>query len=104
MYAIIETGGKQYKVSEGDTVDVELLPDGPGEPIEFDKVLFFSNGDDIRCGAPNVPGVRVIGVVAQQKKAKKIIVRTMKRHKGYHRKKGHRQRLTSVKVNRIVAS
>jgi large subunit ribosomal protein L21 len=103
VYAIIETGGKQYKVAEGDTVEVERLPDQPGEPIEFDRVLFYSNGDDIRSGAPNLPGVRVIGVVDQQKKAKKIIVRTMKRHKGFHRKKGHRQSLTAVKINRIVA-
>jgi len=104
MYAVIETGGKQYKVSPGDTVEIEQLPDQVGEPIEFDRVLFYSDGDDVRCGSPVVPGVRVIGSVAAQYRGKKIVVATLKRHKGYHRKKGHRQSLTRVQVSRIVAS
>jgi large subunit ribosomal protein L21 len=104
MYAVIETGGKQYKVSPGDVLDVEKLPDKVGEPIEFDRVLFYSDGDDIRCGAPTVPNVRVIGSVVAHRLGDKVVSATYKKSTGYHRKKGHRQRLTRVGIQRIVAS
>jgi large subunit ribosomal protein L21 len=103
MYAVIETGGKQYKVSPGDFVEVERLPDEAGEPVEF-PVLFYSNGDDIRCGKPTLPEIRVIGSVARHLLGKKVVAYTYKRRGGYHRKKGHRQVLTRVTVERIVAS
>jgi len=104
MYAIIESGGKQYKVSPGDAIEVERLPDQPGEPIEFDRVLFYSAEGDIRCGNPVLGNVRVIGTVQAQKLGRKITVATYKRRTGYRRKKGHRQRLTRVVIERIVAS
>jgi len=104
MYAVIETGGKQYKVSPGDSVEIERLPDRPGEPIEFDQVLFYSNDDDVRWGAPTLHDVRVIGSVVVHKKGDKVVVGTYKRRKGYHRKKGHRQQLTRVAIDRIVAT
>jgi large subunit ribosomal protein L21 len=104
MYAVIETGGKQYKVSPGDTIEVERLPDTPGEPIEFDNVLFYSDEDDIRCGTPILSDVRVIGSVVAHDLGDKIVVATYKRRKGYRRKKGHRQRLTRIAIDRIVVT
>lgn len=104
MYAVIETGGKQYKVAPGDTVEVERLPDRPGEPLEFERVLFYSDGDDVRCGAPALGDVRVIGSVVTHKRGPKITMQTYKRRKGARRKKGHRQELTRVQISRIVAS
>ena len=104
MYAIIETGGKQYKVSPGDTIEVERLADDSGEPVEFDHVLFYSDGDDVRCGAPTLPGVRVVGTVVAQKKGVKIDVVKFKSRTGYRRKKGHRQLLTRVAIERIVTN
>ena len=90
-------------MSPGDTIEIERLPDEAGEPIEF-GVLFYSHGDDIRCGKPTLPGVRVIGSIATHKLGKKLVSYTYKRRTGYHRKKGHRQRLTRVAIERIVAS
>ena len=104
MYAVIETGGKQYKVSPGDTIEVERLADAVGEPIEFDAVLFYSDDDDIRWGTPTLSDVRVIGSVVAHGKGDKIVVATYKRRKGQRRKKGHRQQLTRVAIDRIVAS
>jgi len=104
MYAVIETGGKQYKVSPGDVLNIERLSDQPGEPIEFERVLFYGDGDDIRCGAPTLDEVRVIGNVVGQPLGEKLIVATYKRRTGYRRKKGHRQKLTRVAIDRIVAS
>jgi large subunit ribosomal protein L21 len=104
MYAVVETGGKQYKVSPGDTIEVDRLPDKPGEPMEFERVLFYSDGGDVRCGTPTLGDVRVIGSVVTHKRGAKIVVQTYKRRKGYRRKKGHRQELTEVRISRIVAS
>ena len=103
MYAVVETGGKQYKVSPGDTIDVERLPDQAGEPMEFERVLFFSNGDDIRCGTPTLGDVRVIGSVTAHIRGPKLVIQTYKRRKGARRKKGHRQELTRVAISRIIA-
>jgi large subunit ribosomal protein L21 len=102
MYAVIETGGKQYKVAPGDVIEIEQVADQAGEPIEFDQVLFYSNGDDVRTGARIVPGVRVIGSVVAQKLGPKIVSSTYKRRVGTHRKKGHRQHLTRVAIQRIA--
>lgn len=104
MYAVIETGGKQYKVAPGDTIDVELLSDDPGEPVEFDRVLFYSDGADIRCGTPTVPGVRVVGTVVAHRKGDKVVVGKFRRRTGYRRTKGHRQRLTRVTIEKIVVN
>lgn len=104
MYAVIETGGKQYKVSPGDTLDIERLADQAGEPIEFERVLFYSSDDEILCGRPALANVRVIGSVVAHRLGDKLIVATYKRRTGYRRKKGHRQKLTRVAIDRIVVS
>jgi large subunit ribosomal protein L21 len=104
MYAVVETGGKQYMVAPGDTIEVERLPDRPGEPIEIERVLFYSDGDDVRCGNPTLANVRVIGNVVSQIRGDKIVIATYKRRKGARRKKGHRQQLTRIEVTRITAS
>jgi len=104
MYAVVETGGKQYMVAPGDTIEVERLPDQPGEPVELERVLFYSDGDDVRCGTPTLADVRVIGNVVGQIKGDKIVIATYKRRKGARRKKGHRQRLTRIEVTRIAAT
>ncbi len=104
MYAVIETGGKQYKVAPGDTLEIEVLPDAAGEPVEFDRVLFYSDGADVRCGKPTVPNVRVVGTVVAQEKGDKVVVGKFRRRTGYRRKKGHRQLLTRVAIQKIVAS
>ncbi|MFP4056096.1 MAG: 50S ribosomal protein L21 [Candidatus Brocadiia bacterium] len=104
MYAVIESGGKQHKVAPGDTIEVERLPDKAGEPIEFERVLFYSDGDDVRWGSPTLADVRVIGSVVAHELGEKITVATFKRRKGRRRKMGHRQKLTRVQINRILAS
>jgi large subunit ribosomal protein L21 len=102
MYAVIETGGKQYKVSPGDVIEIERLTDAPGEPIEFDRVLFTSDGDVVRTGSPLVEGARVIGSVQRHTLGDKTVAATFKRRTGYRRKKGHRQHLTRVTIDRIA--
>lgn len=104
MYAVVETGGKQYKVAPGDIVEVERLPDRPGEPLEFERVLFYSDGDDVRCGTPTLSNVRVIASVVAHHRGPKLVMQTYKRRKGMRRKKGHRQELTRVQISRILAS
>ena len=101
MYAIIETGGKQYDVRVGDTIKVEKLDADAGENITFDKVLLVSGGDAPKVGAPYVEGATVTASVIEQGKAKKVIVYKYKAKKGYHKKKGHRQPFTSLKVEAI---
>ena len=101
MYAVIETGGKQYKVSEGDTIFVEKLGVNEGEAVTFDKVLVVADGEDVKVGAPLVEGAKVEAKVVKNGKAKKIYVFKMKRKKNYRRKKGHRQPFTKVEISKI---
>ena len=101
MYAIIETGGKQYKVSEGDFVFVEKLDVEAGETVTIDKVLVVANGDDISVGAPFVAGATVEASVVKNGKEKKIIVYKYKAKKGYHKKQGHRQPYTKLEITKI---
>ena len=100
MYAIIETGGKQYKVQQGDVVFIEKLNVEAGETVTFDKVLAVG-GDEIKVGAPYVDGASVTATVAKQGTAKKIIVYKYKPKKGYHKKQGHRQPYTKVEITAI---
>ncbi len=100
MYAIIETGGKQYKVEQGDVVFIEKLDVEAGETVTFDKVLAIG-GDDAKFGAPYVDGATVTATVAKQGKAKKIIVYKYKPKKGYHKKQGHRQPYTKIQIETI---
>ena len=101
MYAIIVTGGKQYKVSEGDTIFVEKLEVAEGEAVTFDQVLAVSDGEALTVGAPVVEGAKVTAKVVKQGKAKKIYVFKMKRKKNERSKKGHRQPYTKVVIETI---
>ena len=101
MYAIIATGGKQYKVSEGDKVRVEKLEGEVGAQVEFDQVLLIG-GDAAKIGNPTVDGAKVVGEITAQDRAKKIIVYKYKPKKGYHKKNGHRQYYTEVEIKNIV--
>ena len=102
MYAIIATGGKQYRVSEGDVIRVEKLGVEAGETVTFDQVLLVS-GDEVKVGAPTVAGATVTADVVANAKAKKVIVYKYKRKTGYHKKNGHRQQYTAVKITKINA-
>jgi large subunit ribosomal protein L21 len=102
MYAIIETGGKQYKVSVGQTIDVERLPFGVGEKVELDKVLLVADGENIMVGRPTLEGVKVMATVERQLKGPKIIVFKYKPRRRYRRKKGHRQLYTRLRIDEIV--
>ena len=101
MYAVVATGGKQYKVTEGEVLRVEKLSGDVGQEISFDKVLMFSDGESVKIGQPLVDGVTVRGHIVDQAKAKKIIVFKYKRRKRYRRKQGHRQQYTAVKIDTI---
>lgn len=101
MYAVIETGGKQYRVNEGDIIRVEKLPAEVGSDIEFEKVLLVGSGEDVTVGMPLVDGAKVTGKVVEQDRGKKIVVFKMKRRKNYRRKQGHRQDYTGVRIDRI---
>lgn len=101
MYAVIKTGAKQYKVSEGDVLAVETLAGQAGDEITFTDVLMIADEKDIRVGTPYVEGAKVVGQIIGQKKGPKVIIYKMKRRKGYHKKTGHRQKLTSMKITKI---
>ena len=100
MYAVIETGGKQLKVQEGQVIYVEKLDVADGETVTFDKVLFVG-GDNVKVGAPYVEGATVTGKVEKHGKQKKIIVYKYKPKKNYHKKQGHRQPYTKVVIEKI---
>jgi len=102
MYAIIATGGKQYKVSEGDIIKVEKLGIEADEKVTFDQVLLVSDSD-VKVGNPTVANASVEGTVLSNGRAKKIIVYKYKRKTGYHKKNGHRQQYTAVKIEKINA-
>ena len=102
MYAIIATGGKQYKVEEGQTIRVEKLGVEAGSKFTFDQVLLVG-GDDVKVGEPTVDGASVEATVVGDGKAKKVIVYRYKRKTGYHKKNGHRQQYTEVKIDKINA-
>ncbi|MDR1766737.1 MAG: 50S ribosomal protein L21 [Lachnospiraceae bacterium] len=100
MYAIIATGGKQYTVSEGDVLRIEKLDTDAGQPYTFDQVLAIG-GDELKVGTPTVEGASVSATVLGTGKAKKVIVYRYKRKTGYHKKNGHRQLFTQVKIEKI---
>ncbi|MDS1029413.1 50S ribosomal protein L21 [Bacillota bacterium LX-D] len=103
MYAIIETGGKQYKVNEGDVLKVEKLPAAEGETVVVDKVLVVGEADNLKVGTPTVAGAKVSLKVKAHGKGEKIIIFKYKPKKGYRRKQGHRQPYTEVLVEKIDA-
>lgn len=103
MYAVIVTGGKQYKVNEGDTIFVEKIEAEEGSSVTFDQVLMAGEGEDVKVGAPTVEGATVEAKVLKNGKAKKIYVFKMKRKKNERKKKGHRQPFTKVEITKINA-
>jgi large subunit ribosomal protein L21 len=100
-YAIIKTGGRQYRVAEGDTIDVDLLDVEAGKTATFGDVLMYADGKDLTHGNPLISGARVTAEVVEQRKDKKVIAFKFKRRKGYHRTVGHRRKLTRVKIKSI---
>src|SRR5215470_525595 len=101
VYAIIRTGGRQFRVAEGDTLDVDLLDVEPGKTATFDDVLLFADGKDVTHGNPLVSGAKVTAEVLEQRKDKKVVAFKYRRRKGYHRTVGHRRKLTRVKIKTI---
>jgi large subunit ribosomal protein L21 len=101
MYAIIETGGKQYKVAEGDIITVEKLGVEAGQDFTFDKVIVLAKDGDVKVGAPYVEGAAVTASVLGDGKEKKVIVYKYKSKKGFHKKKGHRQPFTKLQIKSI---
>jgi large subunit ribosomal protein L21 len=100
-YAIIRTGGRQFRVAEGDMLDVDLLDVEPGKTATFGDVLLFAKGKDVTHGNPLISGAKVTAEVVEQRKDKKVIAFKYKRRKGYHRTVGHRRKLTRVKIKTI---
>ena len=101
-YAILKAGGKQYKVAEGDIIDVEKLDVEAGQETTFSEVLMHADGDKFTHGSPLLSGASVVGEVVEQRKAKKVIAFKYRRRKGYHRTVGHRQKLTRVRIKSIA--
>ena len=98
MFAIIETGGKQYRVAAGDKLKIEKLDVAEGGAVLFDKVLLTGNGEDVKVGTPHVAGAKVEGKILQQGRAKKVIVFKYHSKTRYRKKKGHRQMFTEVEI------
>ena len=101
MYAVLETGGKQYRVAAGDTLEIERLPVEAGQSFTFERVLLVNNDGKVTVGQPVVAGAKVVADVVTHTRGDKKIAFKMKRRKGYHRTVGHRQELTVVKVKEI---
>ena len=101
MYAVLETGSKQYRVAKGDTLEIERLEVEAGKPFTFDRVLLVNNEGKLTVGSPTVAAASVVADVIAHKRGEKKIAFKMKRRKGYHRTVGHRQNLTVVKVTGI---
>lgn len=101
MYAVIETGGKQYRVTEGQSIKVELIDAEAGSSIDLDKVLLVANGDDIKVGAPYVKGGKVSATVKSHGRGKKIHIIKFRRRKHYQKEQGHRQHYTELQITGI---
>jgi large subunit ribosomal protein L21 len=101
MYAVLETGSKQYRVTPGDTLEIERLEIEAGQPVTFDRVLLVNNEGQLSVGTPTVASATVVGDVVEHIRGEKKISFKMKRRKGYHRTVGHRQELTVVKIKEI---
>ena len=103
MYAVIKTGGKQYKVEEGTVLQVEKLEQNEGDTIEFNDVLMYSDGENVTLGNPLVENAIVKAEIIKQAKDKKVLVFKYKRRKGYRKMRGHRQNYTEIKIDSIKA-
>jgi large subunit ribosomal protein L21 len=102
MYAVIQTGGKQYRVSQGDVISIEKLTGEAGDRIEIDSVLMVGEGNHVTVGRPHLEQTRVVGTIVRQTRGPKIIVFKHKRRKGYQKKQGHRQWQTLLRVTEIM--
>ncbi len=102
-FAVIRTGGKQYRVAEGDTLDVELIDAEPGKTAEFGEVLLYSGDSGVKVGRPLLQGAKVTAEVLDKVKGDKVVAFKFRRRKGYHRTVGHRQKYTRVKITGIKA-
>jgi large subunit ribosomal protein L21 len=103
MYAVLKTGGKQYKVAENDVIIVEKLVAEAGSTIDLDEVLMIGDGETSKVGTPNLDGAKVTAEVLEQKRGKKVIVFKKKRRQNYRRTRGHRQELTVLRITDILA-
>lgn len=103
MFAVIQTGGKQYRVSEGDVLRIELLDSEPKKSVTFDQVLLVSNGSELKIGRPTLPGAKVEAEVIRHGRAKKVVIFKKKRTTTYQRTQGHRQGFTEVRIKGIRA-
>jgi large subunit ribosomal protein L21 len=103
MYAVLETGSKQYRVTAGDTLEVERLDVEAGKPFTFDRILLVNSDGKLTVGSPTVAAASVVADVVEHIRGEKKVAWKMKRRKGYHRKVGHRQELTVVKIKEINA-
>jgi large subunit ribosomal protein L21 len=101
MYAVIESGGKQYRVAPGDTLDIERLESEPGKSLVLDKVLFVAKDGEFKVGNPTIAKASIVADVVQHLRGEKKTTFKMKRRKGYHKTIGHRQELTRIKINEI---
>lgn len=104
MYAVIRSGGKQYKVEPGDLVKLEKIPAEVGAAVELSEVLLIGEEDRVVVGTPLVKNAKVLGEVESQGRGRKIVVYKYKRRKGYHQKQGHRQSYTAVRIKQILTS
>ncbi|ESR25319.1 50S ribosomal protein L21 [Lutibaculum baratangense] len=104
MYAVIKTGGKQYRVAANDVIRIERLPGEAGDTITFEEVLFVGEGDDVKVGAPFIKGATVTGELVEQARGKKVHIFKKRRRKHYQRSAGHRQDLSVVRITDIAAS
>ncbi|HHB77535.1 MAG TPA: 50S ribosomal protein L21 [Desulfobulbus sp.] len=104
MYAIIRTGGKQYQVAAGDTLKVEKIQGEVGDTIEIRDVLLVADGDNVTIGQPVIDGARVTAKIAEQGRAKKILVFKKKKRKGYQVKNGHRQQYTALTIEEVATA
>ena len=102
MYAVVATGGKQYKVAEGDVLRIEKIPGEIGDTVNIDDVLMVADGDQVDIGRPRVENASVNARIVEQGKGKKVLVFKYKRRKRYRRMKGHRQPFTAIKIDNIV--
>lgn len=100
-YAVFRTGGKQYRVSEGDTIDVEKLEVAVGKEAIFEDIVLVGDGESTQIGAPVVEGAKITAKVLEQRRAPKVIAFKFKRRKGYHKTKGHRRELTRLAIDKI---
>ncbi len=103
MYAVLETGSKQYRVATGDTLEIERLAVEAGQPVTFDRVLLVNHDGKVSVGTPTIGGASVVADVVEHKRGEKKLTFKMKRRKGYHKTIGHRQELTVVKIKEIKA-